>query len=117
MSYIVLEMKRIFVQTPLFSKKLDGRGGDLLLRAIEEELLKDPDAGDLIQAAGGVRKLRIADPGRGKGKRGGFRVIHLNIVRRQHSLLITFYGKDEADDLTANDKRVIRELVKRALAP
>lgn len=87
------------------------------MRAIEEEILKDPDAGDLIQGARGVRKLRISDPERGKGKRGGFRVIHLNIVRRSHSLLITFYGKDETDDLTADDKRVIRELVKRALAP
>jgi hypothetical protein len=109
-------MKRIFIQTPLFSKKLDARGGDQLLRAIEEELLKDPEAGDLIQGAAGVRKLRVADPGRGKGKRGGFRVIHLNIEIRAHSLLITFYGKDEAHDLTADDKRVIRELVKRVLS-
>lgn len=109
-------MKRIFVQTPLFSKKLDQRGRDDLLRAIEDELLKDPNAGDLIQGAGGVRKLRVADSERGKGKRGGFRVIHLNISHRSQSLLITFYGKDESEDLSADDKRVIRELVKRVLA-
>ncbi len=117
MSYIVLEMKRIFVQTPLFSKKARRPWRGLAPARDRGGAFEDPDAGDLIQAAGGVRKLRIADPGRGKGKRGGFRVIHLNIVRREHSLLITFYGKDEADDLTADDKRVIRELVKRALAP
>lgn len=108
-------MRRIFIQTPLFSKKLDLRGQDELLRTIEDELLKNPDAGDLIQGTGGVRKLRIADPSRHKGKRGGFRVIHLNIAHRQHMLLITVYGKDETLDLTAEDKRVIRELVKKAL--
>ena len=82
---------------------------------IEDELLENPEAGDLIQGTGGVRKLRVADPARGKGKRGGLRVIHLNVAKHYHSLLITFYGKDEADDLTADDKKVIRELVKRAL--
>jgi hypothetical protein len=108
-------MKRVFIQTPVFSARLDERGGDSLLRAIEDELLKNPDAGDLVGGTGGVRKVRISDPERGKGKRRGFRVIHLNIPRRQHSLLITFYGKDEAEDLTRADREAIRALVRRIL--
>lgn len=108
-------MKRIFIQTPLFSKKLDNCGGDVLLLAIEEKLLKNPEAGDVVQGSGGVKKLRIADPVRRKGKRGGFRIIHLNIARYEHTLLITFYGKNEKSDLSTDDKRVIRELVKQTM--
>lgn len=40
---------------------------------IVELLSKTPTAGDLIAGTGGARKLRIG--GRGKGKRGGYRVI------------------------------------------
>ncbi len=32
--------------------------------------------GDLIPDTGGLRKVRFADPRRGKGKRGGLRVIY-----------------------------------------
>ena len=38
--------------------------------------MTNPSAGDLIEGTGGLRKLRFADPRRGKGKRGGLRVIH-----------------------------------------
>ena len=38
--------------------------------------MKAPEAGDLIPDAGGLRKLRYADVRRGKGKRGGLRVIY-----------------------------------------
>jgi mRNA-degrading endonuclease RelE of RelBE toxin-antitoxin system len=106
-------MKRIFLQTLFFSKKLSSRGGDALLERIEEQLLKDPESGDLIQGTGGVRKMRIADSSRGKGKRGGYRVIYLDLPHLEKIILITFYGKDEADDLSTEGKRVISELVKQ----
>ena len=38
--------------------------------------MKNPEAGDVIQGAGGLRKMRFADSRRGKGKRGGLRVIY-----------------------------------------
>ncbi len=39
-------------------------------------LLKNPEAGDVIEGTGGLRKIRYADEKRGKGKRGGLRVIY-----------------------------------------
>jgi hypothetical protein len=104
-------MHRIFFQTRIFSKNLDRRGGDALLRRIEEEILKNPEVGATVAGTGGVRKLRIEDPARGKGKRGGFRVLYLDLPGRQETFLITFYGKDEADDLSSEGKRLIAQLV------
>ena|ERR1035437_5153615 len=104
-------MLRTFFQTRIFSKKLDSRGGDALLRLIEEEVLKNPEAGATVAGTGGVRKLRIVDSERGKGKRGGYRVLYLDLPDRQETFLITFYGKDEADDLSTAGKKVIAQIV------
>ena len=104
-------MRRTFYQTQLFSKKLDSRGGETLLLRIEEEILKNPEAGATVAGTGGVRKLRIEDPGRGKGKRGGFRVLFLDLTDRRETFLITFYGKDEADDISAQAKKIISQIV------
>ena len=41
-------------------------------------LIDHPNAGDVIQGSGGVRKLRWA--AKGKGKRGGARVIYVYVV-------------------------------------
>ena len=104
-------MRRIFYQTHLFSKKLDSRGGNELLLRIEEEILKNPEAGATVGGTGGVRKLRIEDSERKKGKRGGFRVLYLDLPDCQETYLITFYGKDEADDLSAEGKKMISLIV------
>ena len=54
-----------------------------------------------MPGCGGLRKLRIADPGRGKGKRGGARVIYLHTPEANVFFLITIYGKGEKGDLSA----------------
>ena len=43
-------------------------------RLLQEDLAKNPQAGDLIPGGGGIRKLRFALPG--GGKRGGARLIY-----------------------------------------
>ncbi|MDB5852000.1 MAG: hypothetical protein JWR22_41 [Herminiimonas sp.] len=71
--------------------------------------MKDPEAGDVIKGTGGLRKLRYADATRGKGKRGGLRVIcYWNMVSDQF-WLFTLYDKDEAVDLTANERKALKE--------
>jgi hypothetical protein len=58
-------MKRLFIQTSIFSKRLDEQGVPNLLELIEEEILDTPQAGDVVPGSGGVRKLRVADSSRG----------------------------------------------------
>ncbi len=42
---------------------------------LQAALMKSPDAGEVIEGTGSLRKLRFADARRGKGKRGELRVI------------------------------------------
>ena len=63
-----------FIETPTFTRLVTALLSDEEYRALQNELLEDPERGDLIQGGGGIRKLRFAL--RGRGKRGGVRVIY-----------------------------------------
>jgi hypothetical protein len=77
--------------------------------------MRAPEAGDLIKDSGGLRKLRFADVRRGKGKRGGLRVIYYWWNSGDQFWLFTIYDKDEADDLSAPQRRALKEMVKAEL--
>jgi mRNA-degrading endonuclease RelE of RelBE toxin-antitoxin system len=93
-------MNLTFVETKVFSARWHRRLDDEALRALQDDLLEKPEAGDPIPGCGLLRKLRVADKSRGKGKRGGVRVIYLHTPEASRVDLITIYGKDEADDLS-----------------
>ncbi|MCK5859672.1 hypothetical protein [Abyssibacter sp.] len=78
--------------------------------------MKSPEAGDEIQGTGGLRKLRFADPRRGKGKRGGLRIIYYWWSGGAQFWLFTVYDKDEMADLTPEQRRSLKALIKRELA-
>ena len=60
---------------------------------------------------GGLRKIRLGDPTRGKGKRGGARAHYLWLRHRSVIYLLYVYSKNEASRLTAEQKRQLREIV------
>lgn len=64
---------------------------------------------------GGLCKLRQPDPKRGKGKRGGLRVIYFWWEAGRQFWLFTLYGKDEMADLNAKEKATLKALLKREL--
>ena len=78
-------------------------------------MLKDPEAGDVITGTGGLRKLRHGDVKRGKGKRGGLRIIYYWWSGKHEFLLFTLYNKDEIKDLTEAEKGVLKSLLEREL--
>lgn len=106
-------MRRVFRETPVFTEKLDELGDDSLLRAIEDAILENSEAGKTVAGTGGVRKLRSPDPSRKKGKRGGLRVLYLDLPDRERTYLLYLYGKDEAEDITAEEKKIFKETVIR----
>jgi hypothetical protein len=63
-----------------------------------------------MPGCGGLRKMRFADPRRRKGERGGVRVIYLHVPQADWIFLLDLYGKDEKDDLSAAEKKVLRQL-------
>jgi hypothetical protein len=75
----------------------------------------DPEAGALIPASGGLRKLRFADERRRKGKRGGLRVIYYWWDAGSQVWLFTIYDKDEMSDLTKGQRDALRQMIKKEL--
>jgi len=69
-------MKATFIELPAFQRMRDAYFDDASFRELQVELMKNPEAGDVIKGTGGLRKVGYADEKRGKGKRGGLRVIY-----------------------------------------
>lgn len=100
-----------FVETPLFTQLLADYLGDEEYRALQLYLARDPEAGSIIPATGGFRKLRWSDWRRGKGKRGGLRVIYYYLAADFQIWLFTLFDKDEASDLSPSEKRILKAAI------
>ena len=99
----------LVVETPVFTRRVLKLLTDDDYRLLQHELVARPDVGNIIRGSGGLRKVRWAATGR--GKRGGVRVIYYWAVDRKIILMLLIYGKNEQDDLTAEQLRVLKGLV------
>jgi hypothetical protein len=79
--------------------------------ALQGALVVSPEAGDLIPGTGGLRKIRWQQSRRGKGKRGGVRVIYYWYASGSVIYMLLAYSKDERDELSAAEKRILKRLV------
>ena len=79
---------------------------------IIDAIANNPQSGDEIQGTGGARKVRFAAKGKGKGKRGGYRVISFYSGLSIPVFLITIYAKGEKDDLTPDQKKKLKTTLK-----
>ncbi len=104
-----------FIEAPAFTARVADYLDDDEYRALQLFLDADPEAGDVIPGTGGFRKLRWADRRRGKGKRGGLRVIYYYLSAAQ-IWLMTLYDKDEMADLSAFEKRALKAALDAELA-
>ena len=109
-------MKLVFFETPLFSRLLSEYLDDQEYRALQLALLENPEMGDLMSGTGGFRKVRWQDPRRGKGKRGGLRVIYYHLSTDHQIWFFTLYDKNEAVDLTSDEKKLLKQAIKNELA-
>ena len=103
-------MSRVFKEVPSFTAKWKALGlTDEDLRTLQNILLKDPKIGDTISGTGGLRKIRI--PIDHTGKRGGGRVIYIDIEIKECIYLLNVYAKNEQTDLTEREKKLLKKLV------
>ena len=99
-----------FVEDEQFTKAADRLlSGDELF-ALMQKLAADPEAGDMIPQSGGCRKLRFA--ARGKGSRGGARVIYFFRSSAGQILLLEIYAKNEKTNLSPNELKVLKQKAK-----
>ena len=104
----------VFVESKAFTRRLHDLArdaADLVLSGIQNGLLDNPIRGDVVKGLGGIRKARFSNPGRGKGKRGGFRCMYLYLERKGHIHLLFLFDKDEQEDLNPAQRALLRQLV------
>lgn len=109
-------MMLVFFETPLFTRLLPSYLDDEAYRSLQKVLLQDPALGDVMPDTGGFRKLRWQDRRRGRGKRGGLRVICYYLSADHQIWFFTIYDKDEAADLSPSEKRMLKKAIQAELA-
>jgi mRNA-degrading endonuclease RelE of RelBE toxin-antitoxin system len=80
------------------------------LEDLQQELMKNPEIGDNL--GGGKRKIRLGVKSKGGGKRGGLRVITLNVVIETTDTcvnLLTIYDKKEIQNVS---ERYINQIIR-----
>ena len=103
-------MTREFVYTAPFQRSWKAMGlNDADQKLLEEALLENPQLGDVIEGTGGARKMRIQLEGRGKS--GGGRVIYVDVFEKEKLYFLLAYPKNVQDNLTSDQKKMIRKLV------
>jgi len=83
---------------------------------LQTRLAENPEAGDLMPGTGGFRKLRWTDAKRGKGRRGGLRIIYYYFLADKQIWLMTLYDKNEASDLAPRQKKALKVALEAELA-
>ncbi len=102
----------LFIETPVFTRQIIKLLSDDQYRELQQELIFNPAAGNIIQHSGGLRKIRWRSAN--KGKRGGIRVIYYWYVSENEIYMLLAYGKGEKDDLSAKELKVLRGVIQRA---
>jgi len=104
-----------FIEAPAFTRYVADYLDDDAYRVLQMRLAENPVGGDVMPGTGGFRKLRWADPRRGKGRRGGLRVIYFYFESDQQIWLMTLYDKHEAADLSAKEKKALKAAIEAEL--
>lgn len=104
---VQLKMQTV-VETPSYLKS-----AETLFSAEERERIvamvsSDPECGDLIQGAGGFRKVRVARGG--MGKRGGARVVYILRGESFPIFLIAAYAKNEKENLSKAERNELAKM-------
>ena len=106
-------MDATFIETLLFTRRIVALGLEESLKELQARLLESPDLGDIDPGSGGLRKVRMPDPARGKGTRSGARVHYLLVPHIALIYLVFVYTKGEDDTLTRQQKKALASGVRQ----
>jgi len=103
----------LFIETPIFTKLVIDLISDDEYRKLQLALVLRPEAGKIIPGSGELRKIRWKSGG--SGKRGGLRLIYFWDVPEDIIYMLLIYKKSKQEDLTPNQLKTLRNLVKEFL--
>jgi len=104
-------MTRTFIEVPIFTRRWKEIGlGDEELQTLQIMLLKDPESDPVMEGTGGIRKVRF--PLENRGKSGSVRVCYTDFAEYEVTYLITAFEKKEQENLSNEEKVVLKKLVK-----
>lgn len=101
------------IETPIFTQKVISLLTQEEYRSLQNELIINPEKGKIIPGSGGLRKLRWGVSGRGKS--GGVRTIYYWFTKKETILMLLMYPKNEQDNLTSSQLKVLKSLVEKEL--
>ena len=103
----------LFIETPIFTKLVTDLISDDEYRKLQLALVLRPEAGKIIPGSSGLRKIRWKSGG--SGKRGDLRLIYFWDVPEDIIYMLLIYKKSKQEDLTPNQLKTLRNLVKEFL--
>jgi hypothetical protein len=95
-----------FIESSIFERVLPAYLNDDEYSELQQYLIQNPEAGEVVPGSGGLRKVRWA--GRGAGKRGGLRVIYFVRYRPNEFWMLTLYAKAKRENIPAH---IIKQLL------
>ncbi len=87
-----------FIETSVFTRHVIELMADAEYSRLQAALVLQPELGDLIPGTGGLRKVRWGEQARGRGKRGGVRVIYYWYQSESLIYFLLAYSKGQRDD-------------------
>lgn len=100
----------ILIETSVFTRLVTKTLSDEDYGTLQQWLVDNPDAGDLVRGGAGMRKVRWALPGGGKS--GGIRVLYYWRVSAEQIYLLFLFAKGERSDLTSEQVRELARYVR-----
>jgi hypothetical protein len=99
----------VIIETSIFTRQVQELLSDEEYRELQIALVQRPAAGAVMAGSGGLRKLRWAT--KGKGKRGGSRVIYYWAVTQDQLLMLFIYHKSKQEDLTREQLKTLKKII------
>lgn len=108
-------LRHLFFKSVLFGKQATELDAWDNVDELKKLLDQNPEHGDLIPGGSGMRKVRMRLSSKGRGSRGGARVIYYQVIRGKVLLFVYLYSKNEKSNLTKDDLDAIVKLRDKAL--
>ena len=96
-----------FIETSIFERILPHYLNDKEYAELQEFLMENPEAGDIVKGSGGIRKLRWKRSGTGKSS--GVRVIYFVRYSPAEIWLLTLYAKSVKSAIPGHILRKLKE--------